>query len=152
MALSIDKLRPTTAEVDGVWCAFSEADDCHVKLARYGNPKHIRMIRKLSKNASAAPRRQLPWHDGKSSAQEEDREMHAIEIKSMACCVLLDWKGFAEESGEEIPYSATKAESMLLEFEYFYSEILRMSVEFADEHQKATEYDEGNSNGASIGT
>lgn len=89
-------------EVDGAWIDLG--DGAKVKVARWGNPNHEKVIERLRRPYRSMIRsgRDLP-------KQVSDR----IATESLAEAILLGWEGLLDRKGKAIPYSKENALNLL---------------------------------------
>lgn len=95
MALNIG-VTDSKAELDGAWVTFPLVTDIEVKIARFMNPHHENVLKKLRK----------PYTDYKR--QPSDEQANKILIESISEAVLLDWKGVKEDD-KDVKYSKDEA-------------------------------------------
>ncbi|HMB31922.1 MAG TPA: hypothetical protein VKN82_08875 [Desulfohalobiaceae bacterium] len=91
-------------EVSGVWFSLSSIDGARVKMAKAGNPKYEKLLRKLYKPHSRLLRK---GKDLAKSVQEEISTTLLVET------LLLDWEGFPDANGNDVPYSKGEARALL---------------------------------------
>lgn len=91
-----------TAEVAGIWSPL--AIGVEVLVARNGTRAYSRDITREVEKYSLAL-------EGKN--EESDLVSEAIMVDVMSRHILLDWKGFSDAEGNEVPYSKAEAKKYL---------------------------------------
>lgn len=88
-------------EEGGVWVDIG--DGAQLKIARIGNPRYQKVIRRLR----APYRAQI-----RNKTIPEDVSDDLV-VKAIAECILLDWKGLEDDNGKSIKYSQDRAYELL---------------------------------------
>lgn len=112
------------ASVEGKWFPLAMIAGVQVLVARAGNPKYKRAMRRMYKPFERQIRRNKPI-----SETEEDR----IGLELLVTTLLLDWKGMpSDQEGKEMPYSTGVARELLgdPELNELRDEIIGFSEEF----------------------
>lgn len=107
-------------EETGVWVDLGEGTQ--LKLARIGNPAYKKMMRDKLK----------PYRTQSARAGISDGKWNELNCEVLSQTVLLDWKGWEDDKGKNIPYSKKNAYDMLIGLKDFRA----MVVDYAD--QQAT--------------
>jgi len=125
-------------EVSGVWFSLSSIEGARVKMAKAGNPKYEKLLRKLYKPHSRTLRK---GKDLAKSVQDEISTTLLVET------LLLDWEGFPDENGNDVPFSKGEARAMLNdpELKEFKEELQGFSEESAEYSLELDEELQGNS-------
>lgn len=106
-------------EENGVWVDFGDGASC--KIARIGNTAYkAEMRERLKPWRNKTARRNIPEDDWKSLNCE-------VESKT----ILLDWKGWEDDKGKNIPYSQKHAYDMLYGLKDFRAQVLLVAEEQA---------------------
>lgn len=90
------------AEVEGIWSPL--AIGVEVLVARNGTRAYSRDITREVEKYSLAL---------EAKNEEADKVSEAIVIDVMSRHILLGWKGFTDEAGNDVPYSKEKAREYL---------------------------------------
>lgn len=105
-------------ETGGAWVTLAKGTDgeadLRIKLARLGNTDHEAYQRELMRSRTLVARIGDP-----TPAEERTMAKDAI-----AACILLDWEGLQDESGDLIPFSKTKARELFDSHPDFYKVVL----------------------------
>ena len=96
------------AETNGVWVDIG--DGASVKVARLGNPNHEKIMERLRKPYRGILR---------TGGSLPDSVSTDIAIKGIVDSILLDWDGFQDENGKDLPYSQEAADKLLREMKDF---------------------------------
>lgn len=90
-------------EEKGRWETYA-GTDFQCRIARTGTPKFQTAVRKL--------RREAKMRAGVSTRLSAEEQKTAA-IPAVAKLILLDWKGYQDKEGNEIPYTVARAEELL---------------------------------------
>jgi hypothetical protein len=107
-------------EESGVWVDLG--DGARLKLARIGNPAYKKLMREKLK----------PYRTQAARAGISEDKFTEMTCDVLSKTVLIDWKGWEDDKGKEIPYSHKNAYDMLIGLKDFRA----MVVDLAD--QQAT--------------
>jgi hypothetical protein len=122
-----------TKEAEGA--RFALGDGAWVRLARWGNPKHLKAEEK-----ARAPYRSLTL-----SGRPLPKDIaESTTVKAMAEAVVIDWGGLKGRDGALIPYSIDAAITLLTELPDFRSLLVGMAMEAEGFRAEAVEEDAGN--------
>jgi len=91
-------------ELEGVWFPLVLLDGVKVRIAKAGNPKYEKLLKKLYKPYSKTMRK---GKDIPQSAQDD------ITNELIANTILLDWSGMPGTDGTDVPFSIDEAMSLL---------------------------------------
>jgi hypothetical protein len=107
-------------EENGVWVDLGEGT--RLRLARVNNPAYKKVMREKLK----------PYRTQAARAGISEEKWKTMTCEVLAKTVLLDWEGWEDEKGKNVPYSEKNAFDMLFGLKDFRS----LVVELAD--QQAT--------------
>jgi len=130
-----------TAEREGVWVDMG--DGLKVKVARFNNPAHRKIVESLQK-----PYRNILRAGGRLPADVQED----IAIRSMAEAILLGWEGVTDEAGAPLAYSAANAAKVLGDLRDFREQVAFLALEAETFRREALEEAGKNSVPASPGT
>lgn len=106
-----------SAEIEGTW--MSIGDGAEVKVARWNNPSHKKVLERLRK----------PYRSMLMAGRDiPDDKAEEIAIESMVEAILLDWKGFSDDDGKELKYSKEAAKLLLTELKDFRDMVSGLSI------------------------
>ena len=136
-------------ELAGVWVDYD--DGIRLLVARIGNPKYAKLIKRLRKP-----------HERRLARADLDSDLLTGLIqKAMASTVLLGWENITEDQEDEegniveveVPYSAEKALDYLTnpKLRDFYADVLTFATQQENYLQDAEEALVGNSSSVSSG-
>jgi len=102
MRLSEFKSDPVKS-ANGVWVKLND-EGTEIKVARMSNPAHRKLVNELMASHRGYERtgQDLPVDIARS-----------VGIEAMAKTILLDWKGFIDDDGNDVPYSYDNAKEAL---------------------------------------
>ena len=119
------------AESEGVWReAFGGT--ARLKVARFNNPAHTAMLRKLRSEHEEALKN--------PESEEGQRVLALIGNQAMAAHILKGWEGIQDEEGKELPFSVEAAEYLMNRFEEFGNTVFQLSLD-AEQYRKYREDD-----------
>jgi len=112
-------------ESDGVWIDYGLG--VRLKIARARNPKYKEFLRKLVEPLKVDMRAE------KTSMEELNKALITVRANT----ILLGWENIEDSNGNQIPYSAKKAEEFFSdpELKDFYEFVVTVS-ESADKYKK----------------
>ena len=128
-------------ENDGVWVDMGA--DLQVKVARFGNPVHEKVMEKLRR-----PYRNIL----RSGGQLPEDVQTKLTVQGMAEAILLDWKGVTDASGKDLPHSIDNAVQVLSDLKDFRNEIAFLAMERETFRAQAIEKAAKNSKRGSAGS
>lgn len=114
----------TTLEQDGVWVDIGEG--AKVRVARFGNPAYQKHLERSYK----------PYRKMQRTGTVPEELQRKLFIDAMANTILLDWSGFKDDNGADVPYSVSAAIEKLTDlkdFREFISELATEAETFRDE-------------------
>lgn len=100
------------AETEGVWVR-DMAPDFHVKVARWNNPKHREVMRRLSKPYQQQIERETIGEDLASE----------LMVKAMATAIVMDWEGAVGKDGKPLHYSYDNVVTLLTDLPDFRGDV-----------------------------
>jgi len=106
-------------EIEGAWVDIG--DGAQVRVARIGNDKYTKRLEHLYK----------PYRKMQRTNTVPDDLARKLFIDALANTVLLEWKGFKDDSGAEIPYSTELAITQLTDLKDFRELIVEIASEAA---------------------
>lgn len=111
------------AELEGKWFPLALLDGVEVKVARAGNVKYKKALRRLYKPYTKTLRR------GKDLSQEVEER---IQTDLIVETLLIDWRGMPGDDGGEAPFSKEIAKELICdpELKELRDEIISFSEEF----------------------
>lgn len=107
-----------TLENEGRWFPLSK--DARVKLARAGNPKYLKLLRRLLDENRI---------DLESAGDEANDLATKVMVEVTARTILLDWEGL-KFKGVDLPYSVENATMLLRDLKEFRKKIDALSSNF----------------------
>jgi hypothetical protein len=130
-------------EIEGAWVDIG--DDAHIRVARIGNDRYAKRLETLYK----------PYRKMQRTNSVPDDLARKLFIDALATTVLLEWKGFTNEDGSEVPYTVDTAIAKLTELKDFRELVVEIATEVATYRNEEIE-EEGEilakkSNGTSTG-
>ena len=111
----------TALEEEGKW--FDIGDGASIKVARFGNDAHRKMLLKLRE-----PYKALLLRGG----QIPDDVNDGIVTESMAQTILLDWKGMLDQDGEVIEYDIDAGRTAFKLYKDFLELVSQLSLNAAN--------------------
>ena len=118
-------------------------DGLRVRVARFGNPRHERILERLRR-----PYRNILRAGGEIPREAQER----ITIEATAAAILLDWEGVEERDGRPIPYSREAAVRLLGELKDFRNAVGYLALEAETFRRAALEAAAKNSATCSAGS
>ncbi len=116
------------AEVDGVWVDLG--DGGRVKVARFGNPVHEKVMERLRR----------PYRNMLRSGRDLPKDIQdRLTIEGLAESILLDWSGLEDENGKAIAFSKKKAKELLTDLKDFRNAVSFLALEAETFRKEALE-------------
>jgi hypothetical protein len=105
-------------ENEGRWFPLSKT--AKVKVARAGNPKYLKLLRKLLEENKV---------DLESAGEEANELASQVMVTVAAKTILLDWEGI-QFKGVDLPYSVENATMLLRDLKEFRKKVDSLSSNF----------------------
>jgi len=130
-----------SAELDGVWVR-NIGPEFHVKIARWLNRKHQKLLRRLTK----------PFQQQIDRETMPDDQADEIAIRAMAETVVMDWEGATDENGGPLAPSMENKIKLLTDLPDL-REAIQVASRVQDQYRSASiEEAEKNSKRSSAGS
>lgn len=115
-------------EKEGNW--FDLGDNARVKIARFGNPHHKKLMDRLRQ----------PYRGYILRNQEiPEAENEKIILEAMAATIVLDWEGFYDADGREMLYSKEMALEALRNYRNFRDFVSTIALDASNFRSEAIE-------------